>query len=232
MTQKKIPYTLGENRKNSFFLHLSRSPNDPSVQMKLVQMGVDGKRHSCCLVQTNKQKGFKITWMFTISFIAFSNSWKVETILEHDPCPPLAHIKVFSLTSVFCRHTHLVLSQSRSYLDYCKVLALVWSSSRALLSWERWNTGIEAVQQIQTLRGRIHNTLVYIGPTCEKLRNYCEYYNNPILWNRTNFQKSSWMSTLRSHGGLSGTTPASFSRRGVGCIKMILAQLQQCWNPG
>ena len=108
----------------------------------------------------------------------------------------------------------------------------IWSLSRALLSWERWNTGIEAVQQIQTLRGRIHNTLVYIGPTCEKLRNYCEYYNNPILWNRTNFQKLSWMSTLRSHGGLSGTTPASFSRRGVGCIKMILAKLQQCWNPG
>ena len=96
--------------------------------------------------------------------IAFSNGWKVETILEHDPCPPLTHIKVFSLTSVFCRHTHLVLSQSRSYLDYFKVLALVWSSSRALLSWERWNTGMEAVQQIQTLRGRIHNTLVYIGP--------------------------------------------------------------------
>ena len=40
----------------------------------------------------------------------------------------MTHIKVFSLTSVFCRHTHLVLSQSRSYLDYFKVLALVWSS--------------------------------------------------------------------------------------------------------
>ena len=48
-------------------------------------------------------------------------------MLEHDLCPPLTNIGVFSLTSVFCRHTHLVLSQSRSYLDY-KVLALVWSS--------------------------------------------------------------------------------------------------------
>ena len=32
-------------------------------------------------------------------------------------------------------------------------------------------------------------------PACEKPRNYCEHYN-PIWWNQTNFQKSSWMSTL------------------------------------
>ena len=55
--------------------------------------------------------------------------------------------------------THLVLSQRQSCFDYFKVLALVWSSSKALLSWERWNTGIEGVQQVQMLSGRTHKTL-------------------------------------------------------------------------
>ena len=44
-----------------------------------------------------------------------------------------------------------------------------------------------------------------------------------LFVNWTVFQKSPWTSPLRSHGGSSGTTPVSCSRRGVSCIAMLSA---------